>query len=318
MVTVTNGPVVARNLRRSATTPPVTVGELADLWQNPSTGRLYIRKSNGTAIDWVEIATVESGVPVGTIIQSLKIPSEMLVLGWYALDGHTISENSETSGLFGLSTLAGNITGTAPNRSMRLPDMRRRVAITDFAFPNTYGGNYPGNILQIAAINLPRHAHSVNVVPNSAGTPKATMDPSGAHSNHTISGGFHDHVVEDPGHMHQGADWNGIARPFINWVPQGDVNSPYWIHQGAQGSEPLNVYAYWWATRGYTGINIQPNQSHGHAIGGGAHAHPMSFDALPQHDHTVSQTSVYGNAQGQAEPIDISPQYYTVFSYVRS
>ena len=75
---------------------------------------------------------------------------------------------------------------------------------------------------------------------------------------------------------------------------------------------------FWRTGRAHTGINILASNTHGHSISGGDHVHNLTFTPLPVHDHTVTQSAWGGNAQGNAEPIDITPEYFTVFSYIRS
>ena len=313
------GLVLGRNLRHGGSMPAAAPAEgdnLGDIWQDSTNGRVFIRKRLGTGYEWQELATTESGVPVGTIIQSLEVPSKMLPLGWYPMNGQTIIESAQTLRLFGLQTFigGGNITGTAPNRQLKMPNLARRVLLTDHNYPGRTGGDFPYNILELKPFHLPRHGHNVGVTQVSAGTPTGQILKSGPHG-HTVGGGWHDHVVSDPGHYHNGANNYGIIYPFIA-VDEGGSNKLDALFNDR--SHTFSVTPTWRTVNAYTGINVIASVAHGHDIGGGEHLHTLQFNPLPLHDHTVTQSTWGGNAQGLAEPIDITPEYYTVFCYIRS
>ena len=313
----TQGRITTRNFRTDQNKPvadPSMYDRPGDLWQDAVGGRLYIRRSLGSGWAWQELATTESTVPLGTVINSLLAPDQMIPLGWYPLDGSLINETVETQRLFTIPALASNITGTAPNRSLRMPNLSRRMQMTDFGGANKTGGDYDYNILELTSVNIPRHHHSVNVVPSSAGTPGGDMLRSGAHP-HTITGGWHDHGLTDPGHLHDGATETYDHHHFlaVDENGQNKIDALFNDRSHTYSVTPLR-----WTYRAHTGINITPSESHSHVISGGDHDHKISFTPMPVHDHQVQQVAWGGNAQGLAEPIDITPEYYTVFTYIRS
>jgi hypothetical protein len=196
------GTLEGSNLKR-ATSPPGT-GNPADIWQNTSTGKIYVRQ-NGI---WEEMATVKSAVPVGTVITSLEIPEVMVLLGWTPLDGRTIKKEGANVSLFSVQGLQSRIDfGKTPNE-MTLPNAQKMMFMTDFLkVAGTPVTTNPSNKVSITTGNLPTHGHSPQAADGGAATPTASAAPVAGHI-HNISGGAHAHAIADKPHRHQGMELN--------------------------------------------------------------------------------------------------------------
>ena len=101
----TLGIATARNLR-SAPAAPTSPG-LADLWQDTTNGVVYVGTRIGVEsgeIDWQPLATADTALPVGTIIDSVEDKEAMRLKGWLALDGTAVSEDTYPN-LFNLASM---------------------------------------------------------------------------------------------------------------------------------------------------------------------------------------------------------------------
>ncbi len=305
-LTVT-GKITGSNLT-SDDAPPASAGP-GDLWQNSTNGRIYVWQ-NGA---WKEMATLESAVPVGAVMTSIQTPSVMRPLGWILLNGDTVSE-TDVPTLFTISALQPYITGgIAPNRSMTLPDARRRVLMSsDTAMVLSADQPDGFNLVRVRTANMPPHKHNVKVNPGGGFSPQATTLPGGRHGHSTISGGEHGHLVNDPGHAHAGMDFFGYQLQVIGtfWGGKNKIDALFNDRSHTYSVEPML-----WTTPAYTGISISTaGSTHGHVISeANDHVHGVSMSPIPDHPHSNTEDTV-----GNGAPIDITPAYITVFTYVRS
>lgn len=297
-----DGVMSARNLRRSNTRPTSPV--LGDLWQDTTNGTLSIALPDPVThiIDWEPLATGDTAMPVGTIIDSVETKTIMESKGWVALDGSVVTETKYPN-LFGLVDMAPWISGgTAPTRQMTLPNMNRRFRITDNNDTAKIGGS---NTKVITRQNLPKHDHNVSVDTHGDIQPTAQLSgTSGAHGHDIIGDGKHDHDVYDRGHTH---DKNFIV-----------VNSA----GGSMLDGLINDRSHTWqvdvastTATGYANIVAKPAAIGGLSIPttGGLHNHTVQVSKITGLTHTVREELV-----GENTPIDITPAYFTVRTYIRT
>ena len=294
--------VTGSNLR-NATTMPATANP-GDVWQNATSGRIYVWQ-NGA---WSEIATLASAVPVATVITSLAAPNVMVPLGWVPLDGRTVDEGTYPT-LFTVPALAQYITGTAPNRSMILPDARRRVFLTDFTAGGQLGGS---NSISLLTSNLPPHKHNVQTLAAGALNMSARTGRAGAH-RHAVTGGEHTHTVSDPGHKHRAMEGpTGLPGDPICafWGGQNKIDALFNDRSHTYSVEPLQ-----YTMPGLTGITISSAGSwHTHEVDTqGDHDHVITMDPVAAHVHATSEDTV-----GQGAAINTTPAHIAVYAYVRT
>ena len=129
------GLLTASNFRRG-TSLPLSAND-GDFFVQTSTGNLYIW-FDGAWSQLASMSATQGVVPFGTVIYSLQIASVMRPLGWFPMDGTERSWRPSTNDL--RHPVGGTITGTAPNRTVMLPDLNRRTMIVDFAAPHQLGG----------------------------------------------------------------------------------------------------------------------------------------------------------------------------------
>lgn len=298
------GRIAGSNLQRGAT--PTLPGALGDIFQGTN-GKIYVY----TATGWLELATLPSVTPVGMVINSLQAPSVMTPLGWVALAGDSISEDAYPS-LFTIPALGSFITGgTAPHRTMKLPDSRNRVLMGDSTQAATYGGS---TTISVLLANMPRHGHNVALSPGGSHTPSGRTRRNGQHG-HVATGGRHPHDVYEEPHRHNGMD-NGIngmrgAVVGLQWGGQNKIDAYF-----NDRSHTYSVEAMDWTMPATTNLEVlaSPSSDHGHAIEeNGDHDHVVDFDAVPDHPHSLTQQDA-----GSGTPIEYRPAYMTVYVYVRA
>ena len=70
-----------------------------------------------------------------------------------------------------------------------------------------------------------------------------------------------------------------------------------------------------WTKPASTGISIgSAGSEHWHIVDpNGEHDHTATVDSIPDHVHVMTEDQVGGGV-----PIDITPEYLTVYSYIRS
>ena len=247
-----------------------------------STGQVYIRTSSG----WEQLTTIASAVPVGTIITSVETPAVMVPLGWLPLDGTTNVSEGQYPHIFNLTAFASLFTGTAPTRSMRMPNASKRIMLTDFSqTPGTLGGPNAANKLTLQTSQMPMHKHGVAVAAGGGFSAKINVTPAGDHS-HVVSGGSHSHPFNVA--PHNLLDTTGTVHPTY---PAGALYVP----------EPA--------------IQMQTmNLGHNHSLGNsGSHSHSAYTDYIADHNHAVSEQLVGGN-----DSVDVTPEFMTVYTYLRS
>jgi hypothetical protein len=305
------GNVYGANLHWDTAAPvaPLTQGSI---WQNKSNGRLYVWR-NGA---WEELATLKSANPTGTVITSVEVPTVMVPLGWIPLDGRTVYE-VDVPALFNLTSfvnglVAGSITGTAPERQMKLPNGQGLSLITDWSkAPGVKVSPNPGNLVTLRIANMPRHGHTPRTQGAGAANPRVTISRTGNHG-HNVYGGAHVHPVNDPGHAHNGMDYFGIGAPIIAvaWGARNKLDALFNDRNHTYSVEMMD-----WTRPAATGISIgSAGSEHWHIVDpAGEHDHIATVDAIPEHVHVMAEDQVGGD-----QPINITPEYMAVYSYIRS
>ena len=310
------GLVTSSNHRRGTVLPPSANN--GDMFMQTNTGNLYVWFDGA----WSQFASMDAAqgiIPFGTVIYSMQIPSVMRPLGWYPLNGTEQILEAQHEQIFTMA-IGGTVVGTAPNRTMTLPNLNRRTMIVDFVAPAQLGGR-AGNKLTLTTDMMPAHDHKVGgasgITGNGGGhTPAAQITAGSGTHGHIVSGGYHDHPVYDPGHRHESQDWYGQAAPTIAWVefPGSTVKGKNKLDAlFNDSSHTYTVEPIRWSMKAVTGINIGPNYEHSHGISGGGHDHAVVMSAVAAHYHTVSEVSV-----GKGQEIDITPLNFTVYAYIRA
>lgn len=314
------GTTTGSNLRVGTSSPGSTAAANGSIFQTSfGDGTAYLRR-NGV---WEEIATIESAIPVGTIIQSMDSTLGAPGTGWLRLDGHSntaITEGGDYDSLFGLDGLAAFISGTAPNRSLTVPDATGRFLIGG---PHAYGsplGGATNGAVTIGTTNLPAHTHSVTLGSNGPHSHDVTVASAGIH-NHSINTGTgtHYHLINDPGHTHV-PDGSDSAYKFAVDSSQNKA-----AKAGAAGRlDSVHVdgsHANWVRMQGATassktGITTTTSETSGHSHpvnNAGAHTHTASIaSSTGTHDHQLTEQSVGGGTA-----LNILPPYLTVYTYIR-
>ena len=302
------GRVQGSNLVSGSTLPGTATP--GTIYQDDS-GHIYVWR-NGA---WKELATLDATSPVGTIIQSIQAPSVMQSLGWVALNGATITE-AQYGSLFTIPALAGNITGTAPNRSMVLPKADGKVMVTQWGVtPGTTGGNQNSNTITLGMANMPKHRHNVAMTQVSVGPLTGSVLRNGIHS-HAVTGGDHGHPqITDPGHAHHGMDLgagSNIASAVIGllWGGPNKIDALFNDRNHTYSVERME-----WTMPAYSNITIgSAGSAHGHnIIQDGDHDHQLRLDNILPHDHPVSEQDM-----GASAAFDITPAYLAVYSYIKA
>lgn len=293
----TVGRVTSSNLRAGTALPGT--GNPGDLFQNTTTGRLYIWQNSV----WQEMATISGAVPVGSIIQSVVAPDVMGLMGWVPLSGQPI-QREQYPHLFSIPSLATYITGD----TMVLPDATHRVLLTDFTGVGHLGG---ATSVVLSPSNLPAHDHGIVMGGGGIHDHAVTISHSGSHS-HTTTGGTHTHGVTDPGHVHNGADYCGNAVSFIAvaWGGRNKLDALFNDKSHTYSVEPVAF-----TSRAHTDVCVTSSgSSHGHVMNSaGDHDHLTTVSAHSGHTHPITVQSV-----GSGAPVTIQPPYLTVFTYIRS
>jgi hypothetical protein len=293
------GKVRGSNLQQGFNLP--ASASQGDLFQSDA-GHLMIWQ--GTS--WKEIATVESAIPVGAVITSLVAPGAMSA-GWLALAGQVIQEGVYPTP-FAIPALGPYIIagGTAPTRSMTLPDARNRM-LMGAATAAVMNGS---NSISLLLANLPPHKHNVVTQKNGGLDLTARTGPGGRHGHATKGGqGRHGHNVNDPGHMHIGSSTFAGAFVGLVWGGQNKIDAYF-----NDRSHTYSVEAVDGTMPAYTDITVgMTGSEHIHETEVAEdHSHPISIDHVDPHDHIVTEDSV-----GNGTPISYSPAHMTVYVYLR-
>lgn len=299
-----NGTLSATNLRRGGLIPPLEVGNLGDLFQNTSTGKIYVRSSLG----WQELAAGESVTPYGTVVFSMRPVVEMEAMGWVALDGSQITESAQTHNLFLLPCFSTKITNTSP-RKLTLPDMRRRFPFVRFGeVPGTLGG---ADSFTLTMDQMPRHKHDVMAVAGGQATVKGNTGPAGGHRHTTDTGGKHNHTFDEgDGHAHHGMD-NGSEGYVIATMAGGGNSIDAYFNDS---SHTYTVRAAQWTRKAKTFAKVQEEGSwHDHTISAvDDHTHPYGGIDLPKHSHDTDEAY-----KGSGRAVEWSPPFVTVYAFMK-
>jgi hypothetical protein len=246
------------------------------------------------------------------VITSLEKPSVMMTLGWIPIDGRKVYE-ADSPALFNVQGIAHLIVNDTP-RYIQLPDARKLAFITDWERnPGIKVSPNPNNLVSLTTDNLARHTHNARAGGGGATTsPKITISRSGSHS-HVVSGGAHSHVVTDPGHRHNGMDYPGVAGAAVIALAFGGQNKIDGLFNDR--NHTFSVEAYEWTSPALTGIKVGTGSSdHGHTVTpDGVHDHTATMEGgAATHSHVITE-----DPAGNAVPFDVTPEYLTVYSYVR-
>lgn len=299
------GNVYGKNLRWATATPPGPT-EPATIWQNGSNGKVYVWR-NGA---WEELATTKSANPPGTIITSLEHPSVMTPLGWIPLDGRKVYE-TDTPTLFEVEGMAHLIVNDVP-RYMNLPNANKLAMVCDWDRPSaTKVSTHPNNLVTLQVANMPRHGHNPRTQPAGAANPRVTINRAGNHG-HNVYGGGHIHDVNDPGHAHNGMDYFGVGAPIIAvaWGARNKLDALFNDRNHTYSVEMME-----WTKPAASNISVGTSGSdHWHIVDpNGEHDHTATVDAIPAHQHVMLEDLIGNNAA-----FDITPEYLSIYSYVRS
>jgi hypothetical protein len=301
------GDIQGRNLRRGTSLP--VEKNLGDFFQNYEKGKAYLANHGPRGeLQWDEIATMGHMIPVGTVIMSVEVPARMEPLGWLPMNGRTAME-VDFPQLFTLSQLAPYISGYAPTRLMTIPDMTSRFPLASFSEANV-GKVGPGdrttNTYTLAEENIPLHDHAVN--PSAAAvTPAGIIQATTGTHIHTLPD--HSHKDTETPHTHD----NGLAVLVGATVTPMDP-----LDAGTSTTQvltpPYTGKKHWPTGTGYASVKGGGVTTPIPTIPGGPHGHP--FEGTKQnHDHDALQAT-YG--QHPPAPINFTPNYFTLFFYIRS
>ena len=298
------GKVVGSNIRNGSTLPGT--GNVGDLFTDTDDGGVYVYKQ-GT---WKEMATVESAVPMGSIITSLRRPTDMPV-GWIPLDGNAQVFEATQKPLFDLlDSWNWPRSGTAPNRVITTRNANKRMLMVDTDAAGSVGGS---STITIGLANLPEHKHGASVTsPGGGHVPSVRVNRVGPH-RHSVWGGAHGHNdVPDPGHAHNGADHIlGGAIVCAAWGGKNKLDALF-----NDRSHTYSVEVAEWTRRATTGITYigSAGSEHGHEVGdAGDHDHTVGADYVPEHQHNINELPV-----GNSQPLPFTPAYLAVFAYIKA
>lgn len=307
--TISAGGLLSGSNLIPATTAPTNANTGA-IFQDTVSGRVYVRRAG----KWEELATLAGAVPVGAVISSIEPPAVMEPLGWVVF-GTTINEEPRYAKLFTLQALQRYIVAGTP-RTMVLPSAAGYVLcgggpgwahgqIGVLRAPNV------DNMVTLTINNMPNHGHNPRTVADGGASPRATLTRSGDHS-HAVTGGAHDHDINDPGHAHNGMDLAGHAAPVICKI-FGATNKLDALFNDSNHTH--SVEAVEWTVRATTKINIlQAGSEHSHQVEkNGDHTHTATISDIPDHTHDVIET-----LRGGGVGFDITPKFLTTYFYIRS
>lgn len=301
------GTLRSNNLRKLAdgsAFPNAPQGTLLQL-----NGKVFIQTAATAPMVWEQVVTASATHLPGDIKQSMRSPSQMP--GWIPMDGSTITEVQYPQ-LFDVGGLTQFIVPGSP-RVMILPDATDRTLLPTTNNPGKTGGS---STVTILLNNLPSHVHGVSIAANGGHDHSATTAENGAHDHSTVTtgaNGRHRHAVTDPGHSHNGAEgWGGLsgwAFIAVAWGGRNKLDGPINDSSHTYSVEPMQRTAS--AT---TGVRVEETDSeHQHqTTTAGQHGHLITIGSAPNHVHAVSENAVGGNA-----PINITPKYLTVYTYIK-
>lgn len=291
--------VTGSNLIMGEAPPPTAQAPIGALFQSTVSGDVAVNTPAG----WKSLAQVDGIMPVGSIINSVEPPSVMGPKGWLLLDGSTISETVYPR-MFTLT--AFSFSGEVGSRVMTLPNAMGRVMRGGSSGAGNRGGR---DSLSLTTEQMPRHRHSVRTQLAGGTTASGRTSRAGRHA-HTVWGGVHTHLVDDPGHSHNDGEYPAGAFVCLVWGGQNKIDALF-----NDRNHTYSVEAVHWTGTARTGVTISSLASeHAHTVDdNGDHEHTFQMDAVPAHVHAVSEDEV-----GQGQPIDITPAYMTTYTYIRT
>lgn len=291
--------VSGSNLLMGEAPPPAASYPLGAIHQNTANGQIVINTPTG----WKELAVVDGIMPVGSVIQSVEPPSVMEPKGWLLLDGKTITETVYPR-MFTLSAFSSS--GEVGSRVMTLPNATGRVLRGGTSGAGNKGGH---DSISLSTDQMPRHRHNTRTLAAGGTAASGRTSRAGRHS-HTVWGGVHTHLVDDPGHSHNDGEYPAGAFVCLVWGGQNKIDALF-----NDRNHTYSVEAVHWTGRATTGITISSLASeHAHTVDdNGDHEHTFSLDPVPAHVHPVGEDDV-----GQGQPIDITPSYLTTYTYIRT
>jgi hypothetical protein len=294
------GLVTGRNLRSVSGGSTSETASLGDFLQDPSDGRAFIGNKNPDgSLQWDEIATFGHMLPVGTIITCLETPTRMAQTGWLVMDGtQEVNEAIQAhSRLFQLSALTYLHSGVSPNRKMVLPDLTKRFLMVDGANAGKTGpkisgvGNRTASSIVLSKAQLAPHVHSDLIGKTADFTPTGSVATG-------LADDIHSHPVDDDGHDHP------VAIIYV----AGGFTTP----QGRSGE--VGVYTAKATGRANTTTGeeraavIIKDYKHKHAA-----TSVLTMNKILGHTHTPTLDEV-----GDGAAIDITPNFFAVYAYIRS
>jgi len=300
------GQVTGSNLQFGATPLPSTA-DSGTLFQDAA-GKLWLRTNNG----WKEIATLEGAVPTGSVISSVEPPSVMTPLGWVPLQGQTITE-SQYPTLFTLTGLAGLRSGTAPNRTMKLPNAEGKAFTTKWNVPVFTDAGSTDNKVTLTVSNMPKHKHNVttDAIGAQALSSGIGISRSGGHIHGMAKSGKHIHWVNEHPHVHEGMDNFGSPAPVIAvaWGGRNKIDALF-----NDRNHTYSVEKAQWTMPAIGEVDVLENGSdHAHVIDeDGDHTHTVT-GSIAGHNHGTNE-----DYQGAGSAFDITPMNLSIYTYIRS
>lgn len=300
------GNVYGANLRWD-TVQPAPPMEPGTIWQDKTRGKIFVWRGNA----WEELATTKSANPPGTIITSLEQPSVMTPLGWIPIDGRKVYEEDAPL-LFDVQGMQHLIVSDTP-RYIQLPNAQKLAMICDWGRkPGLKVSTHPNNLITLQVAHMPRHGHRPRSNPSGGYTPRISMTRAGNHG-HNVYGGLHEHDVNDDGHAHDGFDYAGLGGTSVVALVWGGKNKIDALFNDR--NHTYSVEALRWTSPALSNVRVSTGRSeHWHNVDpNGEHEHTATLEPIPEHQHVMVEDQVGGDT-----PFDITPEYLTVYSYVRS
>jgi hypothetical protein len=180
---------------------------------------------------------------------------------------------------------------------------------TDISAGQVGGAN--NNQITLKTDQLPLHNHRVRIANGGGATPSGRVAASGRHIHTVGKSGRHTHDLTDPGHKHAGGD-NPAAGSFVClfWGGNNKIDALF-----NDRNHTYSVEALQWTSPALSNVRVSTARSeHWHNVDpNGEHTHTAWIDPIPEHEHVMAEDQVGGDTA-----FDITPEYLTVYSYVRS
>ena len=223
---------------------------------------------------------------------------------------------------------AGTVTGTAPTRTMTLPNLNRRTMIVDFDRPGTarwsqrQQHDHADQGPAARRTTTMSAGHAARARPSTAGAhPRYQHRPPEpvAPLPHDQRGGDHDHPVYDPGHRHEGR--TGTAMRHRSSPGSSSPGTPRRQEQARRPVQRLLAHLH----GGADPLDDEGDHGHQHRrqrqrtatriTSGGGHDHAVTCRRFDGCSRTTRSPSWMSAA---AQSIDITPLNFTVYAYIRA